>query len=379
LIGAIFATGFLGGPAVQNHPFLDQNKTWIAIGCILLGCPMGLIGLHRIRHGCWQGLGWPFFGSAVIARSKRGAALSQRHRAGFASAFRAQVWFEWRRQSRKLAFYVSVLSGVPLLAYLVLALISQAKLNSGTVVGLGGYLLVIPVFVHFVCGLDPERGVPAFTALRPLRNDEIAAAKLTAIALGSLLSWIVTLGMIAVLLLIGDTHDVSRYLRQVMTTWPIAALLPLVLLGPIFIAWRFVAADLCFGFAGKSWVSKVMVLKTYVAGTAIVLFIFLSRDATIEKVLLAALPFFLGTMLIFKFTLAQIAFRRAVRRALVDRSLMVTYVSAWLLVASAFSVPTLALFHEFKWVISACLGILLALPLARIAFVPIAIGLGRHR
>src|SRR5256885_510791 len=98
-----------------------------------------------------------------------------------------------------------------------------------------------------------------------------------------------------------------------------------------------------------------------------------------EKVLIAAVPFLLGAMLIFKFALAQMAFRHALRRALLDRSLMVTYLSAWLLLAAAFLTATVALFHGFKWVLSASLGIVLALPLARIAFAPIAAGLGRHR
>jgi len=140
-----------------------------------------------------------------------------------------------------------------------------------------------------------------------------------------------------------------------------------------------VAADLCFGIGGKSWISKIPVIKTYAVLAFIGIVFYLSHDPVFETRAFQILPFLLAVMVGLKFLLAQWAFRSSLKKHLLARSSINNYLIIWSILALAFIVPIVLLFHREKWIVSVSLGIILLLPLARIGFSPLAVSFGRHR
>ena len=270
---------------------------------------------------------------------------------------------------------------MPLLLNVIFyAMVRPGPLSDDTMRGFALYLLAVPWMIHFCQGISPEKVLPQFIATRPLANGEIVMAKLKAAALSAVLSCVVTLPMLAVVPLLGDmpaaiTHD-SFLSRNLPLLRP---LLPVILLGWMVLTWRFVAADLCFGLCGKSWVSAVPGLKIYGIMALFGLVCYLAHEPGFEKKLFQFLPFLLTLLVMLKFALAQWAFRASLKKQLLTRAAMLKYLIVWTALAVAFLVPTVVMLHRESWILPLALGIILILPLARIGFSPIALSLGRHR
>jgi len=277
-----------------------------------------------------------------------------------------------------LVFYVCALTIVPFLFMAVVAA-DVGFLSEDDMFGLSLYLLAVPLFIHFFHGMVPERTVLPFIAIRPLTDGEIVMAKLKAVALSSVLSWAVTLPMVAALPLLGDLHTVLQHIPLfVQYQHLLRPMLVLILPGLVFLSWRFTAADLCFGSVGKSWIANAPILK-YLAFIAVVGVVFyFAHDPQFDSRLFRILPMLLALPLVLKFVLALWAFHTSLQKKLLARSAVMTYFIVWGILGIVFITPSLVLFHQEQWIVSLCLGILLLLPLARIGLAPIALSRGRH-
>jgi hypothetical protein len=375
LTAALCGLGLLAGPSVHDYPLLERNRLVLMSVLLLTGCGVAYVGLGKIRHGSWQRWTWKWRLAPATAGSKL------KRLSAFRSQAQAQFWFEWRRQARKLVLCVCALSGVPLLIHVIYyGIANPGPLSADSTLVLGVYLLAVPLFIHFFQGISPERELPQFIATRPLANGEILMAKLRAAALSTVLAWIVTLPMLALVALLGDVPAAIERAPFLSQNLPLLRpLLPVMLLGLMFLTWRFVAADLCFGFAGKSWVAGVAVFKIYGLMALGGVLVYLAHDSKFEQTLFRFLPVVLASLVGLKFFLAQWAFRISLKRQLLTRAAMIGYLAAWTLLAVAFLVPTVVMYHRQSWILSLALGIILLLPLARIGFCPIALNLGRHR
>ena len=372
----VLGVGFLNGPSVQEYPLLERNRTVLLSALLLTACGMAYMGLGKIRRGAWQRWIWKW----RLAPSTTG--INAKSSKEFRSPAQAQFWFEWRRQARKLVFYICAFSGVvPLLLYVISYIfIHPGRLSGDYTFGLGLYLLAVPLFIHFCHGVAPEQEMAQFTATRPLASGEMVVAKLKAAALSVALSWGVTLPMLAVVALLGDLpaavdHEpfLSRNLPLLRAMWPV------ILLGLMFLTWRFIAADLCFGLRGKAWGSWVPGLKVYGLLGLAGLLSYLTNDPRFEQKLLQFLPFVLALLVMLKLFLAQWAFRISLKKNLLTLAMVLKFLVVWTALAAAFLVPAMVVYHRESWIASLALGIILMLPLARIGFSPIALDLGRHR
>jgi hypothetical protein len=128
---------------------------------------------------------------------------------GFETISAAQLWFEWRKSGRKLLFATCGVGAAGLLVMTVVS-IAIGGLSEGDLCGLFIYLLAVPLFVHFLHGLQPERRIPQFIATHPLTTGEMLMAKLKSSALSATLSWIVVGAGLSVLPLLGDVHALAR-------------------------------------------------------------------------------------------------------------------------------------------------------------------------
>ncbi|MGH7970863.1 MAG: hypothetical protein ACREIC_19250, partial [Limisphaerales bacterium] len=296
----------------------------------------------------------------------------------FRSPARAQFWFEWRRVGAKLVFYSFALSAVPVFV-LAASAIYFGRLPQDETFGLGLYLLVVPPFIHFVHGVSPERKLSPFLATRPLTDGELVFARLKMSALSAALSWVVTLLLLCLVPLFGDVAAAIKHspplLQNLLDAWP---LLPVALLGLMFLTWRFAVADLWLVLAGDSWVAKAPVLKIYAVMAVIGVISSLAGKPGFLDRLPASLPIFLALAVVLKGLLAQWAFRAALRRHLLTRSAILKYLALLTCLAGIFLFPTWAALHGETWLPSLDLGVILLLPMARIGCAPLVLSRARH-
>jgi hypothetical protein len=372
LSGVIFFFGFLAGPSIHDHPWLEQNRSNILVALLALGGLCSFVGLDQIRHGGWQTWSWPAF---LRARWAHGATAN--NKSAFKSAAQAQFWFEWRRSGQKVVLATCALSGV---AFLIMAVVATRVgiLSDGDTTGLVIYLLAVPIFLHFVQGVMPERTLPLFLAVRPLTSGEIVMTKLKVAGLSAALSWLVTLGLLGFVPLLGSLSGQLDPARLMAQFEHLPALLPVILVGVIFLTWRLVAANLCFGINHR-WLKLWPVLSPYGLLILYGLLVLYSGVPGFRRAISTALPFVLGALVVAKFWLARRVFRVCLRRGWLSRSAFFKYGCVWAALAAWFLVPTLIFMHREAEIVSIVLGIILLLPLARIGLAVLIVNLSRHR
>ena len=361
---------------------LDPYRTLILITLLSISGVLGYFGLARMRHGRWQASAWKFtWPSLATARSE-----ASHQPAPFSSANRAQFWFEWRSSAAPLLFCVTGMAGVLPAAAAILAMFGGLADDSALPLGL--LLIALPPFSFQLYGLTGGRTVPVFNVVRPVTSGGMVMVKLKAVALGAVLSWVVVLAALCVFPFLGDLSGLLQHhvvLAQSLSQ--LRPLFPIILPGIIFATWGLAAGNLCFGMAGKSWPSKIFgitFLVAMVGGTAL---LWLGQEPEARQSMLRAIPGVLVCLVVAKLFLACWAFRVALHRNLLARAAMMKYLTVWTTFATIFIVPTiLVLRHELsheqvstRALFSLSCAILLMMPLARIAFAPIALSLGRHR
>jgi hypothetical protein len=105
----------------------------------------------------------------------------------------------------------------------------------------------------------------------------------------------------------------------------------------------------------------------------------LSHSPGFEQALPRILPLVFGGMLLLKLAVATWSAQICLKRQLFTVSAVFNYLLIWTALAVAFAGCAVVVLHANQWAISAVLGILLLLPLARIAMAPLALAMLRHR
>jgi hypothetical protein len=380
LSAAVFGVGFLTSPTLQEFPYVASHRALLLSGFGLGGLVMGFVGLHQTRHGAWQGWSWDWRAILRIDWARRNSnAVDHSSLQKFRSRARAQLWFEWRQNASKFFFYVCGLSLIPFLGMAIVAA-DVGRLNEDDTFGLTVYLLAVPLFIYFCLGVSlSQRGIAPFLAIRPTTNGELVTARLQAIATSVVLSWLVTIVLVSLVPLFGNMPAAIESVGippEVLAR--LRPLLPILLLGLVVITWRFVAADLLLGLTGKRWGVKTAVLKFYAGLVFAGIIALLCRNQEFAIGLARALPLLLGLALCLKFALALRATISALKSRLLSSRTVAGYILIWCVLSAVLLLPFLASFGHPRWVVSICLGVLLLLPLARVALAPAALASARH-
>jgi hypothetical protein len=369
---AVSGFGFLTGPSLRDHPALAQYQTAILLSFLIPGCAVSFIGLGKIRHGAWQR--WPWKPELLRLFRREGLAPA---RESFQSPARAQFWFEWRAHVGRSWLFVIGLSGAALLVMAITAAWGGV-LSEGDATGLVVVLVTVPLLIHFAHGIAP-RSIPPFLATRPLSSGDLVMARLKATGLSAVVCWAITFAMLGVVPLLGDVSPLLKSLPVSVPAGQVLPLLALLGLGLVFFTWRFIPADLWLVCAPKTWAAKAAVIKLYAGLAVIGLLSYLSRKESTEATLYNVLAITFAILIPVKLFLAQHAFRACVRQRLLNPSAARNYVLTWIGLTAALLIPSVWLFHDRNWMLPLALGIILAVPLARVGFAPIALSVSRHR
>jgi hypothetical protein len=321
---------------------------------------------------------------ALPRRVARGTGLRRR----FASAGRAQVWFEWRRYGLKTPVIVALL----LPGFLLPLLLPKNDLiptGRTLTLALLAPLLAAGMGINTVGKHNPwvkdYYGVAPFTATRPISTAGLIAAKLEMALWCAAAAWAVWLAlMLPALYFTGAYHDVldgwerwtqARPLGEVVATLIAAAALLFAL------TWKSLVQGLCINLTGREWVIKG---ATAASLTLFSVFIWLGCmvfwDPRYQEFLLHALPWALGLAAALKAGLAYWVMRALLRKGLVPARSIILLLGIWLGIAAA-------LIGLVVWLVpngnvapaSLAAGVVLALPLVRLSATPLALAWDRHR
>jgi len=357
---------------VRPDLFLGDNQKSFLLVLSVMSCGMGVIGLNKIRHGSWQRFSERSQARTTVKQSEPIEAKP------FASAAHAQLWFEWRQHVSHMPTYAVALVVIPfllLLAYMA----KNGPLKQDNPYLLCMYLLGVPLMLHFFYGMAAERAMSPFQAIRPLTTGQMMTANLKALAISTLLTWLIVLPFLLAVPLMGKV-DVMRQLHVPTAYQPLLlSLRPVILLVLVMLTWRLSLMNIGHGMATKHWLAQVPMATEYFTGIAGLMMLYFGQSPALRETIGQVLPWVLVVLLAIKFSFAQWAFRTALKRQLLTHATVGKYLVLWGVAGAVLLVPTMIFLRQERWVVSLMLAMILYLPLARIGCAPIALSLGRHR
>jgi hypothetical protein len=359
--------GFLFAPALRDIDSVFVSP-FLLPSLFVLGSVLARVGLQKMRHGQWRGWTWQRPFAVMPAR----APLRGPKR--FASPAQAQLWFEWRRSARGLCFITVLLTVVPVVVHLLVrAAAGLRPLSQDTMLGFAGWLVVIPLLLHFFYAVMPARTDVPFLMMRPLTNGQMTVAMLKAAAISTIFSWMIVLAVLYAMPLLGDFHGAAQALQIPHRYWAI------IVLGLILLTWRLIVVNLCFVWSGNQRLAAMPVLLLVASYFGAFALFILSQNDAYWNSFWRLVPVLLACLIALKFLLAFLAFRVSLKRGLLAPSAVTRYLAVWTLLAAVLLIPAAILFHGTAWMLPSSLGIVLLTPLARISFCPITLAWNRHQ
>lgn len=376
LLLSVVAFCLLAHPDFEWFRSLAAHQTDVQLLVILIGGVLAFAGLHKIRHGSWQRWFWE-------GRFPLGSAQTElRGPEVFRSAAQAQFWFEWRRNGRKVFYTVCAFTIVPVLVLISGRILYPGSISGEATCGLCVYLLAVPLFIHFLQGVSYERTISQFTANRPLNNGQIIVAQWQAMALSTVLSWVVTLSSVGLVTLVGDLSVINATLRLPPEyQHVIHPLIPVIFLGLVICTWACGADRVWVGAMMGTWIYRLYgaILWTLLGLGSAWLFAVTHPNTAFRQTFFHILPGLFALLVGLKFFLAQWAFRAAFKRQVIARPTLIRYLCIWAFLAVVVLAPVMIVCHQESGMLPLYLGIIFLLPLARIGFAPLALNRGRHQ
>jgi hypothetical protein len=336
----------------------------------------------RARRGIVPRWDWLF-------RLGRAAAVWRSSRAGFASARRAQDWFEWRRHGYVLPILVVVV--LPLFGLLALFVDDHDPPKLMRAVGLA---LAVPVYFAGMSGTvvgkqnpwaKDSYGVPSFTATRPVTTAGLVAAILRAAARTTLIAWVVAAVMIGgSVYLSGAYVTFGRMFRAWLDARPageVAATVASVTAVLLLLTWKRLVENLLIGLTGREWFIKGSLFVGVFAFFGLLMFgLWFLIHPEYHHYVPEVAPWVLAALAGLKLTAAALVIRALRRKRLVEDRTLLVLAGAWAAVYAT-------LFGLLFWVIPGetvaphvlALGVLMLMPLARVSAMPLALDWNRHR
>lgn len=337
-----------------------------------------LAGVSRARRGEQAD------GSRLVAWLRTVRACNRPVRRPFATAARAQFWYEWRLHGAGLPLLVGCVLPF-LLALLWFQKDPLAVTTCALALGFPPFIATMSVATLSEFGGKEYLGVSTFTAARPATCAALVAAKLQMAALSALAAYaliltVVPLGVVCA----GRWGEVAGAWHGARQHVPAARLAGLALLAVallVLLTWKHLVENLFAGLTGRGWIVNVLMLSglgLYAAGGAAGGWLYFHPEH--HTAFFAALPWLLGGLVAVKVAAGGWACGYACRLGLLSRRTAAVLAVLWLGAAAGLAVVVSAAVpgarRELPLVV---LGVLLFLPCARLSLAPLALVWNRHR
>lgn len=307
-------------------------------------------------------------------------------RSAFPSPTRAQVWFEWRRHGRALPVCVAIV--LPFLLLILWTTGTSAALVVATLLG----ALLAPVVMALFSGVTVARsgtsshwyGLPPFSAVRPLRNGQLLAAKLKMTLLSTLAAWSIVAVAVPIALAWSGTWPIARdfgdRVARIVGTQRAIALLVVLVVGLMLSTWRHLVQSLCIGLTGNERQIKGSMFASIVLASLLGVLAIWIVDTERVGAVWSMIPLILSVAVAAKMcTAAWVAVRLSRARTLSDGA-MLTGAISW-------TTTVLVLYAVLAWLADTphiprfllMLIAMLSVPLTRVSAATLAVQANRHR
>jgi hypothetical protein len=338
---------------------------------------------------------------AGVARARRGdvpdwqrrfepfarALSTQKHRS---NAFRrpehALFWFECRQHLVGFPLVVGCFAALHLGFAFWLTHMEGHRLEHGTSFLLFP-LMLAPIVGCFLGRCSTSAGNPyplsSLIATRPITTAAIVVAKLKTAALVTVMAWGVVVLLAACWLVpTGMYSSPPTWLENLVQNepaWKVAVMGLLLVGGLLVITWKLLIDNLVYGLAGRPWLLRGSLLIRSVAVTGgFMLLGHFSGQPGFAETFRAALPWWAAGLVALKLVLAAWAFVWLLRRGTVAPGTLVRILAIWvLLAANVFGLVHVVIPASADRLLLAC-GVILCLPLAHVAWAPLALDWNRH-
>jgi hypothetical protein len=359
---------------------------------------VALVGVAKARHGDTPEWTWPQrLWKAVRDRLPR-------RRTGFESALQAQAWFEWRVRGIGIPFIIGVLLVVWVPIFLVGSRVIKnlESPESPTLMAVAGTLTTPGLFLMGLVGLlplymgllgldlggvlykghwihDARAGCHPFLGLRPLSDGEIVLAKMRMAARCTLTSW--GLALVVVGMTVGLT-GAWRELAAAPILEPFSAgdVCVGVVAGAailVVITWLRLVDNLWVGLSGEPWLIRTVAIIGSIAWLPVSYSVWWLYQRPTGLTTLQTVAF---AAVVVKFVLAAWLARRLVCRRILGAPSVTLSLVAWMTVAvGAITLMSKLLPAERVPLVLAAAGIMLLMPLNRLAAAPLVLAWNRHR
>jgi hypothetical protein len=391
LIGLIPACGIAGDipPAI-----------WVPLLAALIPVAYGvaLAGVTKARRGdtpawTWPARLWQFIWAWLPGRG-----------ADFTSALEAQSWFEWRVRGMAIPFVVGILLVVWVPVFLMgprairnlespdsptLTAVTQALTAPG--VSVAGLLAILPLYMGML-GLDlggvlykgqwiddARGGCHPFVGLRPLSDGEMVLAKMRMAARCTLVSWGLIVAIVGLTLgLTGAWREIAGapVLNSLSGQQAYAGVAAAVVLLVAF-TWLRLVAHLWIGLSGEPVLIRTVaiIVNTAWMPLAYAVWWLMQRPAGITALQALAV----GAVAI-KLMLALGLTIRLVRRRIATPRFVTASLAAWTMMAiGSVILISRVLPDDHVPLLAIVVGVMLLMPLNRLAAAPLVLAWNRHR
>jgi hypothetical protein len=383
-------------PGMRSNALLGWQ--WPILSALLVSAmSVAWVGLKVIRQGRWDSPSRiSLFWDRLVPARARGRPEK------FLSAFRAQLWLEWRRQGWLLP---GISGGMALLTVALFAMTTfMIRKFSGVgwqggdpetvgllyqfmlpllVLPLGLSVLLAPALAKFD-RLQSWGELPGYIAVRPMTNGGFVLAKLVMALAASALAWLVTAAACLCLALMQKEVLLSKdgFVTPYGPVSFMTGCAPVLLLLIVW-TWKNLVAGIGMGLTGRPWIGVASVYGRLILLVGLVVLVGTARtNVNLREALLHRLTGLLIACLAAKIAFSISAFVRGLRRNAITARAIGWIVGGWLVcglfvagyaghVCNTIRQPDLRI-----WV--ALVGFLV-LPLADLAIAPSALAWNRHR
>lgn len=353
-------------------------------------------GAARARRGEHVHWGWPAW-----LRWQRTATA----RPPFASAERAQLWFEWRRNGLALPIMIvfCCLTGLPMFSLYARVVADRCRKENALLLPallheLGSLWLTMAIFLLFVplmlapgCGWElgklpgrqRTRVLSSFMATRPLTTAALVLAKWRTAARITLTSWgLLALGLFLWLAFGGRAAEMAEQFESMRQRHAPALFWGWLILFPVaalVLTWLQIVQGIGIGLL-KNNIGGSFAGLQYLLLFGLVFFGQWVPDYPEYGVMFRdLLPWLAGAAVVLKCLAASWSLSALHRRALIPTSVFWGALGIWLALAvGIFAALNALLPREWFSVPGVLLGIALLMPLTRLALAPLALAWKRH-
>ena len=307
LVAVIFAFLYVG---LVAHVFKFSHGAVFWFAGVSFTIPLAVVGaiagVGRDRRGAWQGWTGKLLEGLLD--------LIPRRNGPFASAARAQLWFEWRRKGIFTTIVLGTTMGLVTFTYPLSAALYLGPIE--TLFNFSGPFLVMIIMAGVIGGAiaksdawSPDLGVHPIIATRPLTTSALAFAKMKAAALITVFGWmlfgILLWPVIAISGHMGWPSEPAQiFWRDFSTNYPRFwrwLSNPLVILALVVATWHTMMQSMAVVLTGNkrrvilsTWIG--MLVLAAAAGCAVWLY----KDRSKVGVVMRIFPWFMAVMMALK-------------------------------------------------------------------------------